>query len=222
VIRAFSAWLLILCASLPASADVADLLFIRPWVELEPMVRIDPEEYPIPLDTAARKLLEEARQLFSGMIYGWSFTYTPGDRARRVEESFALAPLAEIPTGSPRLLVRETEVEDSKLWARISYALDADESMRRSAWESNTAALSTGQGGADVILGPAAKRASLNDAIRDAIRLSLDTRYLNKPREITGEVVLWDDPRTIVHSGRYTTTAKVKLVVRELIPYRIF
>jgi hypothetical protein len=226
VIRALSAFLLLLCAPLcaplPASADAADLLFIRPWVELEPMVRIDPEEYPIPLDTAAKKLLEEARLLFSGMIYGWSFSYVPGDLARRVEESFVLAPLAEIPTGSSRLLVRETEVAEGKLWARISYALNGDESMRRRAWESNTALQSTGQGGADVILGPAAKRASLDDAIRDAIRRSLDTRYLNKPREIKGEVVLWEDPQAVVRSGRYRTSAKVKLIVRDLVPYRIF
>jgi hypothetical protein len=34
--------------------------------------------------------------------------------------------------------------------------------------------------------------------------------------------VLWDDPRTTVRSGAYTTVAKVKLLVREVIPYRIF
>ena len=63
---------------------------------------------------------------------------------------------------------------------------------------------------------------SLERAIRDAIRRSLDTRYLNKPREITGAVVLWADPTMLVRSGTYTTTATIKLVVRDLIPYRIF
>jgi hypothetical protein len=104
----------------------------------------------------------------------------------------------------------------------MSYTLDEDESRRRSAWESNTAGLSTGRGKAAVTLGPGAKLASLKDAIRDAIRLSLDTRYLNKPRQITGQVVLWDDPQTTVRAGVYATSAKVKLQVRELVPYRIF
>ena len=60
------------------------------------------------------------------------------------------------------------------------------------------------------------------DAVRDAIRRSLDSRYINKPRQIDGEVVLWDDPIILVRSGAYSTSAKVKLLVRELVPYRIF
>jgi hypothetical protein len=63
---------------------------------------------------------------------------------------------------------------------------------------------------------------SLRDAIRDAIRRALDTRYVNKPRKITGEVVLWDDPVVLVRAGAWMTSAKVKLVVQELVPYRIF
>ena len=220
--RTKSLFLLLLFAPVWVHADSADRLLIRPWVELEPLVRIDDGPYPIPLATAEGKLLEEGRILFSGMIYGWTFTYIPGDRERQAPESFEMATVAEIPWGSRRLLVRETEVADVKLWARISYTLDEDESRRRSAWESNTAGLSTGRGKASVMLGPGAKLASLKDAIRDAIRLSLDARYLNKPRQITGQVVLWDDPQTTVRAGVYGTTAKVKLQVREIVPYRIF
>ena len=52
--------------------------------------------------------------------------------------------------------------------------------------------------------------------------LGLDARYLNKPREITGELVLWTDPLVAARSGTYTTTATVKLLMRELIPYKVF
>jgi hypothetical protein len=214
--------LCLLMAALCASASAAERLMLRPWVELEPLVRIDPEEYPIPLEKAEKKLLDEGRILVSGMVYGWSFTYTPGDTARRVSESFLLSPLSEVPWGSARFVVRETETIDKRLFARISYTLSEDEALRRAAWESNTAILSTGMGKAEIVRGPRAKTAALQDAVRDAIRLGLHTRYLNKPREITGEVVLWDDPRTTVRSGAYTTVAKVKLLVREVIPYRIF
>jgi hypothetical protein len=198
-----------------------DRLFIRPWIELEPLVRIE-AEYPIPLEKAERRLLEEARILFSGMVYGWTFLYTPGDRERRVEESFLLTPIAEIPWGSPRLAVRETEVAELKLFARISYTLNDDELARRMSWEGNSAAVSTGRGTANVFKGPAEKLASLRDAIRDAVQNHLSTRVLNKPREIMGEIVLWEDPYTIVRAGTYTTTARIKLQVQELVPYRIF
>jgi hypothetical protein len=66
------------------------------------------------------------------------------------------------------------------------------------------------------------RTASREAAIKDAIRRSLDVRYVNKPREITGEVVLWDDPLTRVSAGSFRTTAKVKVLVQDLVPYGIF
>jgi hypothetical protein len=220
--RTFISVLLLFSATFQCPADAPDRLFIRPWTELEPLVRLGSGPYPIPLDIAEKTLMEEGRTLVSGMIYGWEFSYTPGDKARRVGESFVLAPIAEVPWGSPRLLVTETEVTETRLWARMSYTLDDQESRRRAAWDSNTAALSTGQGTAALQEGDAARTKALEAAIRDAIRRSLDTRYLNKPREITGEIVLWTDPITRVRAGTYTITATIKLLVRDLIPYRIF
>jgi hypothetical protein len=206
----------------PLPADPVDRLFIRPWIELEPLVRIGDGPYPIPVTDAEKSLLGDARMLFSGMVYGWSFLYIPSDKARHVEETFELTPFALIAAGTPRMRVVETEVSDKKLWARVAYAMDDEEVSRRAAWDSNIADMSTGTGTAEVIGGPQARADSLKNAIRDAIRLALDTRYLNKPRQITGDVVLWEDPTVLVRAGTYTTSAKVKLVVRELVPYRIY
>ena len=220
--RGYLLTVLLLCSALAAYPDSTDRLFVRPWTELEPLVRIDNGPYPIPVDTAEKSLLDNAQSLISGMVYGWTFTYIPGDLSRRVTESFVMTPIAVIPRGTPRLRVLETEVDDTRLWARVAYTMDDDETHRRAAWDSNTAAMSTGQGKADVLAGADARMDSLRDAIRDAIRRALDTRYVNKPREITGEVVLWDDPDVLVRSGSWMTTIKVKLVVRELEAYRIF
>ena len=204
-------------------AQDPDRLFIRPWIELQPLLgRPELGEPQKPMKTAEQELLEEGRVLFSAMIYGWTFTYIPGDLSRQVKESFTLTPVAEIPQGSARLEVRETEREEAKLWARMSYALNDDESRRRLAWESNTAALSSGRGEGKLSDGASARMASLRDAVRDAIRRSLDSRWINKPRQVDGEVVLWDDPIILVGSGAYSTSAKVKLLIRELVPYRIF
>jgi len=206
----------------PARADAPDRLFIRPWFALEPLVRIGPGPYPVPVDSAEKSLLEIGRTLISGMVYGWTFVYEPGDRSRQVQERFDLTPLAQVPWGSPRLRVTETEVADHRLWARIAYELSEDESLRREAWESATAELSTGEAKAPIQEGDAGRTKSLESAIRDAIRRSLDTRYLNKPREVTGDVVLWTDPVVLAKSGTWTTSVTVKLVVRDLVPYRIF
>jgi hypothetical protein len=217
-----SSLLFLLLVGAGLGAQEEGRLLIRPWIELQPLGRPEPDQPRKPMKAAEQELLEQGRVLFSAMIYGWTFTYVPGDLARQLKESFTLTPVAEIPWGSPRLQVRETEIEEAKLWARLSYALNEDESRRRLAWESNTAALSSGRGQAKVNEGASARMASLKDAVRDAIRRSLDSRYINKPREIDGEVVLWDDPLTLVGFGAFSTSAKVKLLVRELVPYRIF
>jgi hypothetical protein len=205
-----------------ARGEAPELLFIRPWIELAPLVGGPAGPSPLPVDTAEKTLLEQGRYLLSGMVYGWTFVYRPGDKARRVEESFILTPVAQIPWGSSRLAVRETVVAEGKLWARISYAMNDDESRWRSSWQSSTASLSSGQGTADLLREPDAWNVALREAIRNAIRLSLDTRYVNKPREIDGEVLLWEDPSTVLDSGSFITTAKVKLQVRQLVPYRIY
>ena len=229
--RTFPASLLVLlflgagagAQSAGVGAQDADRLFIRPWIELQPLLgSLEPGTPQKPITTAEQELLEEGRVLFSAMIYGWTFTYIPGDLARQVKESFTLTAVAELPWGSTRLEVRETEREEAKLWARMSYALNEDESRRRLAWESNMAALSSGRGQAKISDGASARMASLREAVRDAIRRSLDSRYVNKPRQVDGEVVLWDDPIILVGSGVFSTSAKVKLLVRELVPYRIF
>jgi len=203
---------LLAAASLPVGAQVVqsdNRLFVRPWVELSAA-------------QAEHTLLEEARVLLSGMVYGWSFDYIPTNRMRQVGESFTLTPIAQIPWGSPRLRVIETETVDTRLWARASYSMDDAESARRASWESSTADLSQGEGKSGVMNGPDAKTQSFQDAVRDAIRMDLRTRYLDAPRQIRGDVVLWEDPMAAVRSGMYRTVVKVKIVVRELVPYRIF
>ena len=197
-------------------------LFSHPWCDLEPFVRTGTDEYPLSRETAARRVLEEGRGLFSAMIYGYSFVYTPSDAARRVQEVFALTPVAEIPWGSGRMQVGDTAVEGTRLTSRLSYSLSREESLRRASWSSAALALSTGSGEGSLLKGYTEKGAALRNAIKDAVRGHLRTRILNKPREVRGDAVLWDDPRTIERAGAYRTTAKVKLRIREVVPYRIF
>jgi hypothetical protein len=203
----------------PAVGD--DRLFVRPWAELEPIVRIE-AEYPIPLETAGRWVLDEARALLSGMVYGWTFSWTPGDLARKVDDRFDLVPVAEIPWGSDRLAVRQTQVEEARFFAQVSFLMTPVEDLRRQSWAGASVDMATGTGDASILDGRGGKLTALANAIKDAVRNHLRTRFLNKPREIRGEIVLWEDPRSWVASGSYHAVAKVRLRVLDVVPYRIF
>jgi hypothetical protein len=156
------------------------------------------------------------------MVYGWTFSWTPGDLARKVQDRFDLMPVAEIPWGSDRLAVRQTQVEEARLFAQVSFLMTPAEELRRRSWAGASVDMATGTGAASILDGRGAKQIALANAIKDAVRNHLHTRILNKPREIRGEVVLWEDPRAWVASGSYHAVAKVRLRVLDVVPYRIF
>jgi hypothetical protein len=220
--RALALFLLALALPSRLLSAQAERLSARPWCDLEPFVRVGTDEYPLSRELAARRILEEGRVVFSAMVYGYTFVYTPSDAARKVEELFELTPVAEVPWGSARLAVGETMVESRRLFSRLSYTLSAAEAQRRASWASSAIPQSTGSGEGSLFGGYTEKLTALRNAMKEAVREHLRTRILNKPREIRGDLVLWEDPQTIVRAGVYTATAKVKLRVREVVPYRIF
>jgi len=202
-------------------AAPSERLFVDAWCELEPFVRLG-DDYPLSREKASAILLEEARYAISGMIYGFSFSYTPSDEARRVEDRFELKPLAEIPWSSPRLAVLDMGKEERRMTARFSYSLTDQEAARRASWGSNTVPLATGSGEASVMGGPGERLTAIREAVKDAVREHLRSRLYNKPREVTGEVLLWEGPETGIRSGSYVTRVKVRLLLDEIVPYRFY
>lgn len=198
-------------------------LAARLWCELEPLIQSD-EEYPLPRDEARRRVLEEARYLFSAMIYGLEFAYTPGDQTRGIADEFVLTPIAEIPWADPRLRIVEAYTEGGRLVAKVEYDLQPFQEDRRRAWGSTAVPSAAGIGESNMFLAPPpiGKRRSLEAAFREALRNHLRPIHFNKPREITGEILLWQAPVVIIQAGAYRTRADVKLRLREIRDYGLF
>ncbi|MBI9099586.1 MAG: hypothetical protein JEY91_13995, partial [Spirochaetaceae bacterium] len=85
------------------------------------------EEYE---EEVIENLLEEARWVFSAMIYGLKITYTPSDISRSVEQFFEVELLAEIKRGDHRLVVYDTYLEDNLYHLFIRYSLDTYQNRR--------------------------------------------------------------------------------------------
>ena len=196
------------------------LLEVPVWTEVEPFAGA--LEEPPPAEGVPTQLLEEARFLLGGMIYGYSFTYTPSDRARRVADRFDLAPLGEVPWGDQRLQVVWVQRRGYRLSARIAYEMAEFQSARRTAWSTSSLPSATGRGEHSLFAGPNARQESVKKAIEQAIREYARGRMDNKPRELRGDVVIWEPPYTVVGHGTYVTTVKVKLRIEETVPYRVF
>ncbi len=215
--------LLLLLSPACLQATSYDQLELEVWCELEPMIQ-ESGDYPLSAEAARERVLEEARILLSAMIYGVHFSYTPSDARRRQAEQFQLTPVAELRWGDPRLRIAEAEVRDARLYARVRYDLQDFQSARRSAWQSNAIPTAAGAGRASLFASsaPEGKRRSLEEAFKEAIRNHLRPVLFNKPREVRGELLLWQAPRVVVEAGDYLTAAAVKLRLQEVRPYSFF
>jgi len=203
-------------------SEKIDSIVIELWCELEPMVIEENTEYPLSSSEAAKHILEEAHFIISGMIYGLTFTYIPADKRRGVAEYFELTPVAEILLVDTNLKFIHTEIRETRFYARIQYELEEFQSLRIKSRQSINIPTATGRGQGNIFLGFTEKFTSIKMAIKDAVHNLLRPQIINKPREITGQILLLQEPRIVISDGLYSATINVKLNIFEIIPYKIF
>ena len=169
-----------------------------------------------------RLLLEEARFVFSGMVYGFRFRYVPSDRARAVVEEFDLVPLHQIAWGDPALSVVESRFEAGRRYALIRYWVAEEQQSWSRFWQSNVHAPASAFGSSDLFGGRSAKLEAIEEGVIESVRAFLRPREQNKPKEISGRVAFADVPYVVISGGEYHARVEVKLDIQEVIPYRIF
>ena len=195
------------------------------FVDLEPIYagHVD-SEYPLDMQTAGRRALEEAAMFYSGMIYGWSFSYTPGERARRIEENLEINSAGQIQFGDTRMKVTDTKVSDMQLRVWTDYHLSG---MQQSRFQMRTSGMTRNAQG--VGYSPSYieeypgwlvhKKSALEDAVRSALRAMLRGSEKNRPKEVTGFISLASFPRFFIDSGRWSASARFRVQIAEIIPF---
>lgn len=172
--------------------------------------------------TPEERLLREAQYTLSGMIYGWDFTYTPGDPRRRIPEVFVVTPVSTVPWGSAGLRLRDLRAVENTLWAQIDYTLSEMERAHRSRWISATLPRSGGVGHGELLAGWRGKESALEDALRMAVREHLRSRHPNRPLDARGSVVLVNPPRVRTTAGRYEARLTVAVDVQEVRDFLVY
>jgi hypothetical protein len=198
-----------------------DMLSAEFWTELDPVVDFSHSGI-IDQETAIRRTLEEARGVLSGMIYGYDVRYVPSDNARGVEEELEITPRALIPAGDPALRVLDVRTGSNKYYVHIRYNLSDHQIQRLRAWSSNIYDSASGRGVSSLQGGYQAKFDSFHQAIKNAIREYLRVRIKNKPRLIEARVVLVMPPYTIIDAGGYHSTVRIKMDLRDVLPYSAY
>jgi len=199
------------------------------WVELEPILGDRPdEEFPLSRETAARRALQEAALYFSAMVYGWSFRYEIGERARGIPEYFGvLEPRGEISWGDPRLVVTDVANQNTQLRVWVDYRLDDSQQRRMQTWRMGTVRNAQAMGFSP-LYGPSPdanwldiRYAALTDAARFAVREMLRGSERNRPREASGFISLASFPRFFIRSGQLVASARFRVHITEIVPFAV-
>ena len=207
--------------TLPTHSQVNDLPIVQleVWTELDPFAA---DARPVERSVAIGRLLDEAALVLSGMVYGFTFLYVPGDRDRQVDEVFDLQPVASITRGDPALRVTQTWVDGDLLFARMYYQMRDDQLGWFRGWQGASVVTSQGVGAAAFVLGPLGKPDAYTDGIREAVRAHARTQVFNRPRLITGAVTIAEPPRVWVAEGDYRAAVAVNLQIDSIEPYTTF
>jgi hypothetical protein len=198
-------------------------------VELEPVYGpyVD-VKYPLDREDAYRRGLEEGALFFSASIYGWTFDYEIGERARNIAEAFELSPLGEIRWGDPGLRVTHASFKNLRLWMWLDYRMRADQIRRAAVWTTGLTRSAQAVG-----YGPLGRpehtsewlevrKTALEDAARAAVRAMLQGSERNRPKEARGVIGLDSFPRFWMDGGRWACSARFRVQIQEIVPFAAY
>lgn len=192
------------------------------WGELEPFISPEDGFGPPSRESATRRMLEFARNAFSGMIYGYEVFYEPGDPDRGLETRSAVTPRAEVPWGDPALRIRDTRESGSRIYAEFRYDLDESQSNYRSSFMRAATPRANGVGEASMLGGPEAKEQAFERALVDAVHRHARSRYHSRPASIQARVLLQRAPMLGLVDGNYRVAIRALVILDDVRRYEIF
>lgn len=156
-------------------------------------------------DFAIARIKETADFLVDGMVYGWEFSYTPSDKERGVEEFLEIVPIEKLDSTGGRLKYSSPWIdeENNRLNCWIDYTRSSFQIQNYYLWSSIQNPDIQGRGYGSIEDGFDGIKAAAADALKDAVRGYYRGKIRNKPKEITGSVLIRKLPVLGIDAGRY-------------------
>lgn len=175
-------------------------------------------DYPI------KMMKEMAPFLVNGMVYGWDFVYTPSDKARGVEEYFEIIPIQSEEKVIAGIEYEDPWVseEDNRFNCFVRFSRNQNQIQSFNLWSSiqNPTVRGTGKGALEK--GFEGIKDAATAAVKDAVRSHYRSEIKNKPKEITGRVIVRKNPVIGISSGKYVINLDFFLESGRIKTYSIF
>lgn len=207
-----------------SGSEAGEALIIRApvWVFLEPQPGVMDNDTQVTRLPPRKAIAELSKTIMEGMVYGLRFSYTPFDKRRAVAEEFELEPLQSILSNDSRLSVTELRLQYPYLYCWAEYRVTDAIALHRTEWIRINYVSAKGSGSAERKLEIEGVRQAYRDAALAAVRGYLRKNIKNKPKSVSGEMLIKDNPRLYVSGGKFTAELTVYLHIREVIPYEVF
>lgn len=178
---------------------------------------------PVPKYLPTKQAMQElASYLLSGMCYGWKFSYTPYDKTRAVNEFFELAPITKIDLDDKRLVITEPKFKYPFLYCWAEYHMSENQASHLKFWHSVSHKTITGRGSGNRFDELKGVYTAYTEATKNAIREYARKIVKNKPKQITGSVLIKKNPRLFVESGLFNAELNLYIQIDNITPYTIF
>ena len=164
---------------------------------------VEKEEFSYPI----ARIKETVPFLIEGLVYGWKFTYVPSDKARGVEEYFEIEPVQKLADGQKNdggtIEYSSVWIENNRFNCWVDFTRTDHQVQIYNLWSSIQNPTIQGRGYGDLSKGFEGIKEAAQDALKNAVRDYYRNLVKNKPKEITGSVLLRKTPLLGIDSGRY-------------------
>lgn len=172
--------------------------------------------YPI------KELKKTAPFLFSGMVYGWNFVYVPSDKTRGVEEYFEVTEISTFEPLKPMIKYVSPWEEQGKLYVWCEYERTQPQIQNYYLWSSIQNPIIHGRGYGEISDGFDGFTDAAKDALKNAVRDYYRKTIKDKPKEITGAVLIRDEPIIGIDSGHYIVKLDFYLESGRIVKYTTY
>lgn len=197
------------------------------WAGLDAYPEIyeeDKENYPgeKPYTIPVQKIKEIGPFLLEGMTFGWEFTYVPYDKTRNVSEFFERKSINSFEPFKKQIIYKQPAVKDEKLCVWIEFVRTPKMLSYYKFWENMRHDKIHGKGEAPLIKGFDGIQEACAQALKQAVREYFRTQLKNKPKELSGKVLMTSLPRISTSSGKYVVNLDFFIETDRIVQYTQF
>ena len=194
------------------------------WAELdaypesEEAADFDAGQYDFPV----KRMRTIAPFIIDGMVYGWNFVYVPYDKARGVEEMLEVTEIVSSDVIKGGISYSSPWIENNNLNCWVEYKRTDSQVQNYNLWSSIQNPVIGGTGYAPVSKGFDGIEEAAREALKEAIRNHYRKVIKNKPKEITGSVLIRHFPTLGIDSGRYVINLDFFLECGKIVEYSVY